>query len=196
LPNIISPEFEKSPEYAMRRLVRSIIRKTDKLSKHQRDILLAIVNLWVHHKNGPKGYIHPGKKMLAKKARVSLATVKRTLKMLRGERIIIPRKYLKGGAPGCATQYTVNVEMLILSYADMRQLNEAAEWFRGGPLTEVNFDVSDGGQGVSFDPLTDPDLTHLTGVTVTHCLKYTAKGGVSPFQENTFLANVTPLGRA
>ena len=161
----------------MRRLVRSIIRKTDKLSKHQRDILLAIVNLWVHHKNGPKGYIHPGKKMLAKKARVSLATVKRTLKMLRGERIIIPRKYLKGGAPGCATQYTVNVEMLILSYADMRQLNEAA-------------------QGVQNCTLADPDSAHLTGAASAHCLKYTAKGGVSPFQENTFLANVTPLGRA
>lgn len=58
--------FKDSQEYTLRRLVRGAVRKSP-LTRDERDVTLALVNVWFHHRHGPKGYIHPGCQALAKK---------------------------------------------------------------------------------------------------------------------------------
>lgn len=98
--------FEKSQEAAFRRLVRQAIRKGP-FTKSERDITLALFNHWFHHKNGPKSYIHPGRKKLAKKAGVTEKTVSRCLSMLRVSGVIRPLGPLKGNRYK-ATEYAVD----------------------------------------------------------------------------------------
>jgi hypothetical protein len=104
--------YKDSTEYAYRRLVRAAIRKSN-MTKSDRDITLAIVNLWFHHRNGPKGYIHPGRKHLAKKANVSIITVARCLTRLRDSHVILAIKNPKGEGQK-PTQYVVNIHALML----------------------------------------------------------------------------------
>ena len=118
--------YKDSTENAYRRLVRAAIRKSN-MTKSDRDITLAIVNLWFHHRNGPKGYIHPGRKHLAKKANVSIITVARCLTRLRDSHVILAIKNPKGegqkpthwldefmalSAQKCPTTFTENVPPL------------------------------------------------------------------------------------
>ena len=96
--------FEDGQEAAFRRLVRQHIRKGP-LTKSERDVTLAFFNHWFHHRK--KGAVHPGREKLAKKAKVSIATVKRTLSMLRQQGVLIATAHERG-LNGKATEYLVN----------------------------------------------------------------------------------------
>ena len=77
----------------------------------ERAILTTIVNQWLHHRHGPKRYIHPGREKLAKSAGVKVKTVSRALTKFRAKGFIIDIGNLKGGA-GCATRYVVNLSVI------------------------------------------------------------------------------------
>ncbi len=89
---------------------RRIIRKSD-FTRAERDVLISLANLWFYHRNGRKGFVHPGRKVLAKKARVSVVTVARALSTFRELSFLKPIKYEKGGT-GCATQYAVSLRAI------------------------------------------------------------------------------------
>lgn len=107
--------FKRSSEYAYRRFVREMIRKGP-FTKSERDVTLALVNHWFHHKSSPKGYIHPGRKKLAKKAGVSVRTVASTLAMLRDWGAIQALNHLNG-LHGNATEYVVD-EYALIAFCD------------------------------------------------------------------------------
>ena len=104
--------FSNSHEAAFRRVVRDAIRKCPDFTKSERDVTLAIVNLWFHHKDGPKGYIHPGREALAKRTGITVKTVSRTLGKLRAIEAIVPLTALKGNRHE-ATRYVVDIIRLM-----------------------------------------------------------------------------------
>lgn len=107
---VIAVQFVESRARREQAEVRRIIRKIRRvmLTKSERDILMAVVNLWFHHANGPLGYIHPGCETLANRANVSVITVKRALSRLRDYGVISAINHAKGGR-NHATDYTVNL---------------------------------------------------------------------------------------
>lgn len=81
------------------------------LTKSERDILMAVVNLWFAHRY-KAGFIHPGRERLAKKAKVkSVKTVTRALARFCHMGFIEAGAYPKGGT-GKATHYRVNLEAI------------------------------------------------------------------------------------
>lgn len=94
----------------MRRLVRDAIRKGP-FTKSQRDVTLAVLNHWFHHKAKSQP-IHPGREKLAAKAKVSIRTVATTLAMLRAAGVLTAVSNLKGGHD-TATKYRVNMPALL-----------------------------------------------------------------------------------
>jgi len=97
--------FKDSQEASFRRIIRQTIRKGP-FTKSEREVVLAFINHWFHHRKSTKGVVHPGRKKLAKRANVSIATVKRTLAMLRDYGVISAKAHLEG-LHGNATEYTV-----------------------------------------------------------------------------------------
>jgi len=104
-------KYVDSAEFSFRRMVRAAIRRSE-MTKSDRDVTLAMANLWFHHRNGPKKHIHPGRKKLAKSAGVSIKTVARCLAKLQAARIIIAIKYPRGEGQN-PTQYTVDLAALL-----------------------------------------------------------------------------------
>lgn len=102
--------FKDSQEAAFRRLVRDAIRKGD-FTKGERDVIIALVNHWFHHKGKNKGIVHPGRAKLAKKAGVSVRTVASTLAMLRAAGAISVVEYPNGGRN--ASRYSINIRPLM-----------------------------------------------------------------------------------
>jgi len=94
--------------------LRKIIRRNKDKAFTNSEIkcLIAIVNLWLYHRNGTKGFIHPGCPRIAKKVKVCRKTVSRSLECLRDLGIISPIKHMKGGC-GKATQYVVDVAAIV-----------------------------------------------------------------------------------
>lgn len=103
-------KFQDSQEAAMRRLIRNTVRKAD-LTKGERDVILALVNHWFHHK-GTGRAIHPGRAKIAKIAGVTEKTVSRTFTKLRAAEILIPISNLNGGRQA-ATRYHINMDALM-----------------------------------------------------------------------------------
>jgi len=99
-------KFLDSESAKFRRVMRSAIR-SGKFTKSERDVMLALVNHWFAHRAKDDGIIHPGRKKLAKKAKVSLKTVSRCLGMLRENNAIIAVAHLHG-MNGNATEYAVD----------------------------------------------------------------------------------------
>lgn len=97
--------FKDSQEASFRRIIRQTIRKGP-FTKSEREVVLAFINHWFYHRKSTKGVVHPGRKKLAKRADVSIATVKRTLAMLRDYGVISAKAHLEG-LHGNATEYTV-----------------------------------------------------------------------------------------
>ena len=102
-------KFRDSQEAAFRRVVRDAVRNGG-FTKGERDVTLALVNHWFHHR--AKGPIHPGREKLAKVAGVTIKTVSRTLGNLRAAMVILPVNEAFGGKAK-ATEYTVNIHMLL-----------------------------------------------------------------------------------
>ena len=113
-------QFKNSAEQQFRRVIRDAIRRCPDFSKGQRDVTLAVVNHWFHHR--AKGAIHPGRKKISKKADVSMRTVASTFAMLRAAQVMIPVANLKGGY-GTATRYKVDlVALMVLTGCDFLDL--------------------------------------------------------------------------
>lgn len=104
--------FKDSQEAAMRRMVRTAVRNGP-FTRAERDVTLAIVNHWFHHKSGPKGFIHPSREAIAKKAKVCVKTVSRSLDVLRGNTILVPVSGI-GGGKAKATRYNVDLHSLMV----------------------------------------------------------------------------------
>lgn len=102
--------FRDSQEAAFRRFVRGAVRRAD-LTKGERDVTLALLNFWLHHKGTGKP-IHPGREKLAKRAGVSVRTVASSLAMLRAAGVLEVVSNLKGGFK-TATKYSVNLRSLM-----------------------------------------------------------------------------------
>lgn len=97
--------FRDSQEAAFRRVIRQCIRRGP-FTKSEREVVMAFINHWFHHRNSTKGVVHPGRKKLAKRAGVSVRTVASVLDMLRAHKVIDPVAHLHG-LHGNATEYTV-----------------------------------------------------------------------------------------
>ena len=110
--NMSPKRYKDSDDAEFKRMVRTSIRKSE-MTKSDRDITIALVNLWFYHKGGAKKYIHPGRKHLAKKAGVTVKTVSRCLARLRTAQIISPIKNPRGEGQK-PTQYTVNIHNLLV----------------------------------------------------------------------------------
>ena len=104
-------QFRDSFNFSARRTVRQIIKKSD-LTKAEKEILTALVNLWVHHYGGRLKYIHPGRKHLAKKAGCTVVTVARALSAFRNFGFIAATKRLNGEGQR-PTEYTVDLLKII-----------------------------------------------------------------------------------
>lgn len=104
--------FKDSQEAAFRRIVRDAVRKGP-FTKGERDVTLALVNHWFHHKSNGTGIIHPGRGKLAKKAGVTEKTVSRLLKRLREAGVISAQGHLKGNRYK-ATEYEVDETALLI----------------------------------------------------------------------------------
>lgn len=104
--------FKDSHEAAFRRMVRDAIKKGP-FSRAERDITLAIVNYWFHHKGGPKKFIHPSRESIAKKSETCVRSVASAFAMLRDCDILRPVSGMKGGRRK-ATHYTVDVWTLMV----------------------------------------------------------------------------------
>jgi hypothetical protein len=141
----MSAAFKSTLEASFRRVVRDVIRDSY-MSKGEQAVTLAVVNLWFHHRNGPKGHIHPGRERLAKTAKVSVRTVAATLAKLRegGVLIVVGRPRGEGQKP---TQYKVRLtEIFRFCGADL------PEWMEGDLTRHAG---SQGGQNCT------PDCTPL-----------------------------------
>ena len=97
--------------------MRDAVRKS-KMTRVERDITIALVNLWFHHKAGPEGCIRPGREKIAKRVGCSVKSVTRCLSMLKASGSIRAIAYEKGGTK--ATRYKVSLyNLLILCGADL-----------------------------------------------------------------------------
>ena len=113
---VVSIDFKASREAERQRYVRSIIRKIKRnvLTKAERDVLMVMVNLWFYHKGGPDGFVHPGRKKIAKRANTSVVTVSRSLARLCAYGVIDATDYANGGRK--ATRYFVDIDSIIETF--------------------------------------------------------------------------------
>lgn len=120
----INRSFKDSQEAALRRILRQAVRKAG-FSKAHRDVTLAILNYWLHHKSSGKGYMHPSRKVIAKKSEVSVRTVATVLDNLRAARVLLPVSRL-GGGRSFATRYKLD-ELALMQFCglDIRQIIDA-----------------------------------------------------------------------
>lgn len=105
--------FTNSQEASFRRAVRRAIKDAQDFTGKEKEIVTYIVNLWFHHRNGPKGYIHPSKKLIAKKVGCSVRTVATCLLKLRVVEVIRPVSHMNGGK-AFATRYKVDIAGLLV----------------------------------------------------------------------------------
>lgn len=120
----INTSFKDSQEAALRRILRQGVRRGG-FSKSQRDATLAILNHWLHHKASGKGYMHPSRKVIAKKSEVSVRTVATVLDNLRAARVLLPVSRL-GGGRSFSTRYTLD-ELALMQFCglDIREIIDA-----------------------------------------------------------------------
>ena len=102
---IDTAERAKKEGMYLRRIIRR--NKGGILTNSEVKVLVLLVNLWLYHRNGPKGYIHPGCSLIAKKVKVHRNTVSTSLDLFRTLGIAKAIKHIKGGN-GRATQYTID----------------------------------------------------------------------------------------
>lgn len=106
LINDTKEQFTDSQEAAFRRLTRQAIRRGD-FTRGQRDVMLAFVNFWFHHRAKGNGTVYPGRKKLAARAKVSIRTVASVLDLMREAGAIVAIAHLHG-KNGKATEYRVD----------------------------------------------------------------------------------------
>ena len=119
-------------------MVRDAVRKGP-FTRAERDVTLAIINHWFHHKGGAKPFIHPSREAVAKKAKVSVRTVASTMAMLRDCDVLRPVSGL-GGGRNKATQYKVDLWTLMV-FCGCTWVSEFASGF-GGNCTVYDVDFA------------------------------------------------------
>ena len=102
--------FKKSNEHAARRLVRSAIRNSE-LTRGQKEVTVAVANLWFHHRTGHDKVVRAGQRKIAKTAKASIPTVYRTLCLLEAAGVLIAVKNPKGGSG--PTHYKMDLNALM-----------------------------------------------------------------------------------
>jgi hypothetical protein len=126
-------DFASSQEAGFRRRTRDMVRKSN-LTRAEKDILLAFLNHWFVHRH--KGPVHPGKAKLAKRANVSVRSVKYTLALLRDCGVLIPIAYASGnqnGERGKATEYEVDqIKLITLCEVPAALLKKARKGAKSG----------------------------------------------------------------
>ena len=96
------------------RYFRRIIRKDKgkRLTRAETEILVTLFNLWMYHRNGPKGYIHPSREKLAKKCKCSVVTVARAFSEFRKLGIAVPRDPNLKAGQGKANRYSLDLSKI------------------------------------------------------------------------------------
>lgn len=109
-------KFLASDHGQERSLARQAVNKAfreGQFSRTERDVALAILNLWFHHRGAQMmGVIRPGRKYLAKHCGCCVRTVASVLKRLREANILLTIAYAKGGRR--ATQYRLDTHALMV----------------------------------------------------------------------------------
>ena len=114
MSNTITPEavrksFSNTSEHEHRQFMRRAVRKA-KISKNERDVVLALMNIWFVRKSD--GEMHPGRKKIAKMAGVSVRTVAAIMARMREADALLVVSHGKGGR--ASTRYQMNLENLIV----------------------------------------------------------------------------------
>lgn len=104
-------QFQNTLEASWRRYLRSAVRLSA-MTKGQKEVTIALLNLWLQHRKGPKGYIHPGRIKIAKKAGFTEKTVSRTMAVLRTAGVLCVRRRLHGEGRR-PTEYTMDLLSLL-----------------------------------------------------------------------------------
>lgn len=153
----VNDQFTKSVEMAYRRMVRSSVRACRDLTKGDREVLVAMLNLSWHY--GGRRPIYPGVARLAKRAKVTERTVKRALAKFRAAGLIEVVSHASGGKG--STRYTLD-EVAILVLCDAKLV---AIWEQNVPRLKVEMSPG-GGDKMSPDIKDRFDCTS-TNTTVT-----------------------------
>lgn len=107
---VIQVDFAASQAAREARDVRKIVRRAE-LTKSERDVLLALVNLWFYHRTKAHPEFHPGRKKIAKKSDVSLRTVDSAIVKFKALGVLLVVGYPKGGGR-CATRFALDLDRL------------------------------------------------------------------------------------
>jgi len=128
--------------------LRAALRKVDRdiLTEKQIAVTMKMLNLWLHHKSGKKGYIHPSRDFVCKAARCVPMTVSRTFAVLRAAGILIPVSGIKGGQ-AFATRYRFNV-MAMLRFVGADDL---ADEMAGTALVSMPLTLTSSSSNVNVD---------------------------------------------
>jgi hypothetical protein len=160
-------DFKKSQEAAYRRLVRGAVRKGP-FTKSERDVILAIVNHWFHHK--AKGKMHPSRGRIAQKAEVSERTVQRMFSFLRDAGVLVPQSNLIQGR-GKSTEYRLDdLSLMQLCGVDMEKIITAMTPKKGDSLSSFIGEKKETPcppvyKNVAI-PIHDPDFVNSNVVTL------------------------------
>lgn len=161
----------------LRRIIRRNRGKV--LTNSEIKVLVALVNLWLYHRNGPKGYIHPGREELAKKTAVHSKTVSRSLDKFRSLGIAVPLKHLSGGN-GRSTQYRIDTAAIeaVFAPSNVVPIDGTLIPFRGTvegakcPTTQSENVPQQPGQNVPLSigmETTSPDRVESAAPTTSVC---------------------------
>ena len=151
-------KFKDGDEYFLRHIVRAGVRKSA-MTRCERDVTIVLLNLWLHHRNGPTKVIRPGRERVAKKSGSSVRTVASVMAKLRKAGVIKAVAYAKGG--NNATRYTMDLIALMEFCGCV--LPEAAP----GELVRVPTENC---------TVQEPEIARLTHAAIAHGLKLTCEG--------------------
>lgn len=106
-PATTAAERVKAEGRYFRRIIRR--NKGDVLTRAEVEVLVAMFNLWLHHRNGRLGYIHPSRDKIATKVKATEKTVSRSFAKLRSLGILFAVSNVKGGKSK-TTRYRLNLD--------------------------------------------------------------------------------------
>ena len=147
--------FRDSQEALFRRMVRLAVRNSG-LTKSEKLVTIALVNIWFHHR--AKGEMHPGREKIARREQVSVKTVTRTMAKLREAGCLVVVSHPKGGR--ASTRYRLDP-------------------FRLMETCGVDFPKVASGNLAPFEagnvPLSGGEMSRLGGDKMSHGLKVRTK---------------------
>ena len=167
-------KFKDGDEYFLRHIVRAGVRKSA-MTRCERDVTIVLLNLWLHHRNGPTKVIRPGRERVAKKSGSSVRTVASVMAKLRKAGVIKAVAYAKGG--NNATRYTMDLIALMEFCGCV--LPEAAP----GELVRVPTENC---------TVQEPEIARLTHAAIAHGLKLTCEATKPKLHEVNYCGEAWP----